>query len=98
MQEGFHVVEIVPGIYRHAEWDVTVSCYGNDFLAEGCSEGLDPLEAVMTKGFEVKILPRIGAQESGSGPGRTTFASPHQVDYRRVHWAGGSNVCSTVGC
>ena len=65
VQEGFHAVETVPGIYRHAEWDVTVSCHGDDFLAEGCSDGLDRLDEVMTKGFEVKILPRIGAQESG---------------------------------
>ena len=42
-----------------------VSCHGDDFLAEGCTDGLDRLDAVMTKGFEVKILPRIGAQESG---------------------------------
>ena len=60
-----HAVETVPGIYRHEEWDVTVSCHGDDFLAEGCTDGLDRLDAVMTKGFEVKILPRIGAQESG---------------------------------
>ena len=65
VQEGFHAVETVPGIYRHAEWDVTVSCHGDDFLAEGCNDGLDRLDEVMTKGFEVKILPRIGAQESG---------------------------------
>ena len=65
VQEGFHAVETVPGIYRHEEWDVTVSCHGDDFLAEGCTDGLDRLDAVMTKGFEVKILPRIGAQESG---------------------------------
>ena len=53
--------DTVPGIYRHEEWDVTVSCHGDDFLAEGCTDGLDCLDAVMTKGFEVKILPRIGA-------------------------------------
>ena len=45
MQEGFHAVETVPGIYRHEEWDVTVSCHGDDFLAEGCTDGLDRLDA-----------------------------------------------------
>ena len=39
-EEGFHAVETVPGIYRHEEWDVTVSCHGDDFLAEGCADGL----------------------------------------------------------
>ena len=41
VHEGFRAVETLPGIYRHAEWDVTVSCHGNDFLAEGCTDGLD---------------------------------------------------------
>ena len=86
MQEGFHAVETVPGIYRHAEWDVTVSCHGDDFLPEGCSDGLDRLDAVMTKDW------RSGERQSG--PGRTTFASPHQVDHGRIHLAGGSKVCS----
>ena len=41
----------------------------------------------MTKGFEVKILPRLGARESG---GMVTSASPHQVDSGRVSLAGRS--------
>ena len=87
VHEGFRAVETLPGIYRHAEWDVTVSCHGDDFLAEGCTDGLDRLDAVMTKGFEVKILPRIGARESG---GMVTSASPHQVGSGRVSLAGRS--------
>ena len=95
VHQGFRAVETLPGIYRHAEWDVTVSCHGDDFLAEGCTDGLDRLDAVMTKGFEVKILPRIGARESG---GMVTSASPHQVGLRTGFLGRPIQVCSAVIC
>ena len=55
---GFRTIEAVHGMYP--EWDVTMSCHGDDFQAEGPAEGLDRLDEVMREGFEVKVLPRIG--------------------------------------
>ena len=46
-----------------------------------------------------KVVATISiAREWRNGRGRTTSASPYQVDRRRVHLAGGSNVCSATGC
>ena len=53
----------------HPEWGVTMSCHGDDFLAEGPAEGLDRLNEVMREGFEAKGLPRIGDPAHG---GETT--------------------------
>ena len=62
---GFQVVKSVPGLYFHPEWMVTLSCHGDDFLAEGEGADLDKLDELMKQHFEVKILDRIGPAEYG---------------------------------
>lgn len=49
----------------HAGRDVTMSCHGDDFLAEGEAAELDMLDEVMMRSFETKVLPRIGPHEFG---------------------------------
>ena len=44
--------QTVPGMFYHPEWDVTMSCHGDDFLV---ADGLDRLDEVMREGFEVKV-------------------------------------------
>ena len=41
---GFSNVPGVPGVFYHKEWQVTMSCHGDDFLAEGRAEDLDKLD------------------------------------------------------
>ena len=62
---GFHPVKVVPGLFFHPEWQVTLSCHGDDFLAEGLSSDLDKLDELMVKSFETKVLPRIGPEQWG---------------------------------
>ena len=62
---GFLEVAFVPGLFYHPEWDVTLSCHGDDFLAEGEAQDLDKLDEVMLANFETKVLPRLGDPESG---------------------------------
>ena len=52
-------------MYVHHEWDVSVACHGDDFLAEGLCDDLKRLDEVMRKHFEVKVLPRIGDPSYG---------------------------------
>ena len=78
---GFRTIETVSGMFYHPEWDVTMSCHGDDFLAEGPAEGLDRLDEVMREGFEVKVLPRIGDPTYG---GETT-SSEHL--HRLITWS-----------
>ena len=54
---GFLEVASVPGLFYHPEWDVTLSCHGDDFLAEGEAQDLDKLDEVMLANFETKVLP-----------------------------------------
>lgn len=63
--DGFHAVKSVPGLFYHNEWKATLSCHGDDFLAEGEAQDLDKVDAMMMRNFEVKILPRIGPEEFG---------------------------------
>ena len=62
---GFLSVKNVSGLYYHPEWMVTLSCHGDDFLAEGLPQDLNRLDELMQENFEVKILPRIGPKDSG---------------------------------
>ena len=62
---GFSNVPGVPGVFYHKEWQVTMSCHGDDFLAEGRAEDLDKLDEFMLQHFEIKVLPRIGNPEHG---------------------------------
>ena len=78
---GFRTIETVSGMFYHPEWDVTMSCHGDDFLAEGPAEGLYRLDEVMREGFEVKVLPRIGDPTYG---GETT-SSEHL--HRLITWS-----------
>ena len=55
----------VPGLFYRREWDITMSCHGDDFLAEGEAKELDLLDEVMLNAFETKVLPRIGPREFG---------------------------------
>ena len=62
---GFSEVLSVPGLFYHQEWEITMSCHGDDFLAEGEAKELDLLDEVMLSAFETKVLPRIGPPEFG---------------------------------
>ena len=79
---GFTPVKVVPGLFFHAEWQVTLSCHGDDFLAEGMSADLDKLDELMAASFETKTLPRIGPPENG---GQATEGS-HL--HRIIRWTG----------
>ena len=65
LEAGFWEVPGIPGLFYHDEWCVTISCHGDDFIAEGESDDLDRLDELMLKAFETKILPRIGPAEFG---------------------------------
>ena len=65
LEAGFWEVPGIPGLFYHDEWCVTLSCHGDDFIAEGESDDLDRLDELMLKAFETKILPRIGPAEFG---------------------------------
>eukprot|EP00435_Cladocopium_sp_Y103_P039764 s3333_g10.t1 len=92
---GFLPVKVVPGLFYHPEWQVTLSCHGDDFLAEGLSSDLDKLDESMVASFETKVLPRIGPEQWGgqaqqgshlhriikwTGTGFTWEADPKYVD------------------
>ena len=62
---GFEAVKNVPGMFYHPEWQVTLSCHGDDFLAEGLAGDLDRLGQLMVENFETKVLPRIGPSAAG---------------------------------
>ena len=62
---GFHPVKVVLGLFYHPEWQVSLSCHGDDFLAEGMSSDLDKLDELMIASFETKVLPRIGPDQWG---------------------------------
>ena len=62
---GFLSSAAIPGLYYHPEWDITLACHCDDFLAEGLSQDLDKLDDLMKEKFEVKVLPRIGDPEHG---------------------------------
>ena len=49
---GFPEVASVPGLFYHPEWDVTLSCHGDDFLAEGEAHELERLDELMTNSCE----------------------------------------------
>ena len=61
----FSEVPSVPGLFYHPDRDITLSCHGDDFLAEGESDDLDWLDEIMVKNFETKVLPRIGDPAAG---------------------------------
>ncbi|CAE7337188.1 unnamed protein product [Symbiodinium sp. CCMP2592] len=80
-EAGFWEVPGIPGLFYHDEWCVTLSCHGDDFIAEGESDDLDRLDALMMQSFESKILPRIGPEEFG---GQTTHGD-HL--HRIIRWS-----------
>ena len=65
VSESFVEVPSVPGLFYSEDLQATVSCHGDDFLAEGEAKDLDRLDLIMMKHFETKILPRIGPEEFG---------------------------------
>ena len=62
---GFHAVKNIPRLFYQDEWQVTISCHGDDFLAEGQASDLDRVDELMVKNFETKVLPRIGDPQFG---------------------------------
>ncbi|CAE7276044.1 true, partial [Symbiodinium sp. CCMP2592] len=80
-EAGFWEVPGIPDLFYHDEWCVTLSCHGDDFIAEGESDDLDRLDALMMQSFESKILPRIGPEEFG---GQTTHGD-HL--HRIIRWS-----------
>ena len=81
LEAGFWEVLGSPGLFYHDEWCVTLSCHGDDFIAEGESDDWDRLGALMLQAFQAKILPRIGPAEFG---GQTT-SGDHL--HRVVRWS-----------
>ncbi|CAK8995597.1 unnamed protein product [Durusdinium trenchii] len=63
--EGFRLSELVPNLFHHDEWDITMACHGDDFIAEGTAADLDRLDGIMKRHFQVKVLPRIGDPSYG---------------------------------
>ena len=49
LEAGFWEVPGIPGLFYHDEWCVTLSCHGDDFIAEGESDDLDRLDELMLK-------------------------------------------------
>ena len=68
-------------LYYQPEWQVTLSCHGNDFLAEGMATDLEKLDALMVENFETKVLPKIGPADAG---GETSHL------HRIIKWREGS--------
>ena len=81
---GFMPVKNVCGLYYQPEWQVTLSCHGDDFLAEGMAVDLEKLDALMVENFETKVLPKIGPADAG---GETNSGS-HL--HRIIKWCDGS--------
>eukprot|EP00435_Cladocopium_sp_Y103_P028037 s1171_g6.t9 len=79
---GFHPVKVVPGLFYHPEWQVSLSCHGHDFLAEGMSSDLDKLDELMITSFEAKLLPRIGPGQWGGQ------AQQENHLHRVIKWTG----------
>ena len=82
ISESFVEVPSVPGMFYSEDLQVTLSCHGDDFLAEGEAKDLDRLDTIMVKHFETKILLRIGPEEFG---GETDHGS-HL--HRIIRWTG----------
>ena len=53
--EGFCLSELVPNLFHHDEWDITMACHGDDFIPEGTAADLDRLDEIMKRHFEVKV-------------------------------------------
>ena len=81
LEAGFWEVLGIPGLFYHDEWCVTLSCHGDDFIAEGESDDWDRLDALTLQAFQAKILPRIGPAEFG---GQTT-SGDHL--HRIIRWS-----------
>ena len=62
---GFSESKISPLTFYTPSLDITFSCHGDDFLAEGEGPSLDVLDKMMVENFETKVLPRIGPKERG---------------------------------
>jgi hypothetical protein len=78
---GFIAVKNVCVLYYQPEWQVTLSCHGDDFLAEGMATDLEKLDALMVENFETKVLPKIGPADAG---GETSHL------HRIIKWREGS--------
>ena len=61
---------VCPCTYYATESDDTTTIHGDDFSAEGVSESLDQLDALLSTWVEIKILGRIGPGISGEQQAR----------------------------
>eukprot|EP00969_Alexandrium_andersonii_P038208 1674334-Alexandrium_andersonii.AAC.1 len=55
-------------MFHNSELDITVALHGDDFVAEGCDDELDKLDALLVGHMKVKVLPRIGPGHAEAGP------------------------------
>ena len=62
---GFSESKISPLTFYNPTLDITFSCHGGDFLAEGEGPSLDVLDKMVVENFKTKVLPRIGPKEHG---------------------------------
>lgn len=62
---GFVEVPSVPGLFYHEEWDVVLSCHGDDFLASGESDELDRLDELMLQSLRRRYSHASDRQRSG---------------------------------
>ena len=81
---GFVAVKNVCGLYYQPEWQATLSCHGDDFLAEGLAGDLEKLDSLMVENFETKVLPKIGPADAGG----ETDSGEHL--HRVIKWHDGS--------
>ena len=75
-------VKNVCGLGYQPKWQVTLSCHGDDFLAEGMATDLEKLDAL--ENFETKVLLKIGPTDAGG----ETNAGDHL--HRIIRWCKGS--------
>ena len=79
---GFSAVASVPGLFYHPEYDLMLSCHGDDFLASGDKRALDFMDDVMVQEYATKVLPRIGAPQHGGQCKRGDHL------HRTIEWTG----------
>jgi hypothetical protein len=75
---GFYKGDASPVLFWHAELDISCVVHGDDFTFVSEAEGLDYIEGLMKKWYEVKVKARLGPE-----PG-----DDKEVDIlgRRVRW------------